>query len=101
MAKQLDLITPGEILLEEFMKPLGISQNRLARDLDVPPSRVHAVLHATRSITADMALRLAKYFRTSPHMWINIQSHYDLEKAQRDVWPEVSKRVRMVDAHES
>lgn len=61
MYQLLDLVTPGEILEEEFMKPLNISQNQLARDIDVPPSRIHAIVHGRRSITADMALRLGKY----------------------------------------
>ena len=94
MTKLLDLITPGDVLFEEFMEPLGLSQNRLARDIDVPPSRVHAIIHGTRSITADMALRLGKYFSTSPHMWLNLQSHYDLELAQREVWPDIEGRIR-------
>ncbi|BBJ32181.1 MAG: HigA family addiction module antitoxin [Rickettsia helvetica] len=66
------------------MKPLNISQNRLARDIDVLPSRIHAIVHGKRSITADMALRLGKYFQTSAQMWINLQSHYDLELAERN-----------------
>ena len=94
MAKLLDLITPGDVLMSEFMEPLCLSQNRLARDLDVPPSRIHAIIHGTRSITADMALRLGKYFHTSAAMWINLQSHYDLEVAEREIWPDVEPRIR-------
>lgn len=94
MSKLLELITPGDVLLQEYMQPLGLSQNRLARDIDVPPSRLHAIIHGTRSITADMALRLGKYFKTSPHMWLNLQSHYDLERAEREVWPEIAHRIR-------
>ena len=94
METVLDLIIPGEVLLAEFMEPLGISQNRLARDIDVPPSRVHAIVHGKRAITADMALRLGKYFKTSPQMWLNLQSHYDLECVGRDTWPAIEKRVR-------
>lgn len=94
MTKLLDLIKPGDILAEEFMEPFGISQNKLARDLDIPPSRVNAIIHGKRSITADMALRLAKYFNTSAEMWINLQSHYDLEKAERETWPEIEPRIR-------
>ncbi|MCC8369187.1 MAG: HigA family addiction module antitoxin [Rickettsia endosymbiont of Oxypoda opaca] len=86
MNQLLDLVTPGEVLEEEFMKPLHISQNQLARDIDVPPSRVHAIVHGRRSITADMALRLGKYFQTSAQLWINLQSHYDLELAERNSW---------------
>ncbi len=96
MTKLLDLITPGEVLEEEFMKPLNISQNRLARDLDVPPSRVHAIVHGKRAITTDMALRLSKYFKTSVELWINLQSHYDLEVAKRYVWPQIKDNVRIL-----
>lgn len=95
MAKLLELVTPGEVLLTEFMQPLAISQNMLARDVDVPPSRVHAIIHGKRSITADMALRLGKYFNTSPQLWINLQSHYDLERAERDLWPDIAPRIRV------
>jgi antitoxin HigA-1 len=94
MNQLLDLVTPGEVLEEEFMKPLHISQNQLARDIDVPPSRVHAIVHGRRSITADMALRLGKYFQTSAQLWINLQSHYDLELAERNSWPYIKDRIR-------
>lgn len=94
MTKVLELVTPGEILEEEFMKPLQISQNKLARDLDVPPSRVHAIVHGKRAITADMALRLGKYFRTSAELWLNLQSYYELELAQRNSWPQIKDRIR-------
>ncbi|KJV81254.1 addiction module antidote protein, HigA family [Rickettsia hoogstraalii str. RCCE3] len=97
MTKLLDLVTPGEVLEEEFMKPLNISQNRLARDIDVPPSRIHAIVHGRRSITADMALRLGKYFQTSAQLWINLQSHYDLELAQRNEWPHIKNRIRIME----
>jgi len=90
-----DPITPGEILFEEFMEPLGISQNQLARDLDVPPSRVHAIVHGKRSITVDMALRLGKYFNSSAQMWINLQSHYDLKMAKKNSWPKIKDHVRV------
>lgn len=96
MGKLLDLITPGDVLREEFMQPLNISQNLLARDVDVPPSRIHGIIHGRRPITADMALRLAKYFRTSAQMWLNLQSHYDLEKAERESWPAVEPRIRQL-----
>jgi addiction module HigA family antidote len=84
MEKDLDLILPGEILLEEFLQPLGISQNKLSRDLDIPVSRVNAVIRGKRSITLDLALRLAKYFKNSPEFWLNLQNHYDVEKVERD-----------------
>ena len=98
MTKLLDLITPGNVLEEEFMKPLNISQNQLARDLDVPPSRIHAIVHGRRSITADMALRLGKHFRTSAQLWMNLQTHYDLELAQRSKWPKIKNRIRALPA---
>ncbi|MFV0250438.1 MAG: HigA family addiction module antitoxin [Rickettsia aeschlimannii] len=66
MTQLLDLITPGDVLYEEFIKPLNISQNQLARDIDVPPSRIHAIVHSKRTLTADMAPRLGKYFTLQP-----------------------------------
>jgi len=77
-SRQLDPIHPGEILLEEFMRPLGISINQLARDLDVPPNRIGAIVNGVRSITADTALRLGAYFRVSPETWLGLQIDYDL-----------------------
>jgi len=75
-------VHPGEILLEEFMKPLGISQNQLARDLNVPPRRINEIVHGKRSITIDTALRLSRHFGTSVEFWMNIQTHYELEVAE-------------------
>ena len=75
-------VHPGEILLEEFMKPLGISQNQLARDLKVPPRRINEIVHARRGVTIDTALRLARHFGTSVEFWINLQTHYELELAE-------------------
>jgi len=72
-------IHPGEILLEEYLKPLGISQYRLAKEISVPPRRINEIVHGKRSITADTALRLARYFGTSERFWLNLQTHYDLE----------------------
>ena len=97
MAKKLDLIWPGEILLEEFMKPLGISQNRLARDIDVPPARINDIVHGRRAITADTALRLGKYFGTSAELWTGLQVDYDLRRAKRDIWPQVEGRIRSIE----
>ena len=76
-------IHPGEILLLEFLEPLKISQHRLAKDINVSPRRVNEIVKGTRSITANTALRLAKYFGTSERFWLNLQSHYDLE-VERD-----------------
>lgn len=75
-------VHPGEILLEEFMKPLKISQNRLARDLRVPPRRINEIVHGKRGITIDTALRLARHLGTSVEFWLNLQTHYELEVAE-------------------
>jgi len=83
MAEQLPNIHPGEILLEEFLKPLAISQNRLARDIKVPPRRVNEVVLGKRAITPDTALRLARYFGTSERFWLGLQVDFDLEEANR------------------
>lgn len=96
--KKLELITPGEILNEEFMKPHRLSQNRLARDLDISPARVHDIVHGKSAITASIALRLAKYFRTTPAFWMNLQSDYELRKARRKIGAEVEARVRTLAA---
>ena len=98
MAKQLALIPPGEILLEEFLRPLGISQNKLARDIDVPVSRIAAIIKGERAITADTALRLGAYFETSAEMWMNLQSAYDLRRARRTDWPDIEPRIRKMEA---
>ena len=73
-------IHPGEVLLEEFLVPLGISQYRLAKDISVPPRRINEIVHGKRAITADTALRLAKFFGTTDRFWLNLQVRYDLEK---------------------
>ena len=82
-------IHPGEVLMEEFLKPLGITQYRLAKDISVPPRRINEIVHGIRSITADTALRLGRYFGTSAQFWLNLQAHYELE-TQADV---LSKRL--------
>lgn len=97
---KLALITPGEILSEEFMKPHGLSQNRLARDLDVSPARVHDIVHGKSAITANIALRLAKYFGTSASFWMNLQAEHDLRKARATIGEEVAARVRTLAAAE-
>jgi addiction module HigA family antidote len=89
----LEPIHPGEILLEDFMKPMGISINRLARDIAVPPGRVSAIVNGKRAITADTAFRLARYFGTSPDVWMGLQTDYELRIAQRTIGAEVEKRV--------
>jgi len=82
MAEKLPNIHPGEVLLEEFLKPLELSQNRLARELGVPPRRVNEIVLGKRSITVDTALRLARYFGTSERFWLGLQLDYDLEEAR-------------------
>lgn len=94
MDEKLDLIPPGEILLEEFLNPLGISQNRLASDIDVPVSRIAGIVKGTRAITADTALRLAEYLGTSAEMWMSLQASYDMRVARRTYWPEARVRIR-------
>jgi addiction module HigA family antidote len=83
MNDKLPPIHPGEVLFEDFLLPLGVSQYRLAKDIAVPPRRVNEIVHGIRGISADTALRLARYFGTSAEMWMNLQSRYDLER-QRD-----------------
>ena len=85
MAKKLDPIHPGEILLLEFLEPLELSQYRLAKDISVPPRRINEIVHGKRGITADTALRLARYFGTTEAFWMNLQAHYDLQKAKDEV----------------
>ena len=80
--KKLPPIHPGEILKEEFLVPMGISQYRLAKDISVPPRRINEIVHGKRSITADTALRLGRFFTMSPQFWLNLQTHYDLEVTQ-------------------
>jgi len=81
--KKMPPVHPGEILLEEFLKPMGISQYRLAVDISVPPRRINEIVHGKRAVTADTALRLARYFGNSEGFWMNLQTRYDLE-VQRD-----------------
>lgn len=77
--KKLKPTHPGEVLLEDFLKPMGISQYRLAKDINVHPRRINEIVHGNRAVTADTALRLSRYFGTSAELWLNLQSHYDLE----------------------
>jgi addiction module HigA family antidote len=89
-------VPPGEILLEEFLTPLGISQYRLARDLSVPPRRINEIVHSTRAITADTALRLARYFGTSERFWLNLQTRYELERARDRLGGRLAREVRVL-----
>lgn len=94
MLRKLDPITPGEILLEEFLKPMDLTQNQLARAIDVPAGRINDIVRGKRSITADTAARLAVYFGTSPDLWINLQARYDAKIAARDLVPVIARHVR-------
>lgn len=86
-------IHPGEILLEEFLEPLGISQYRLAKDITVPARRINEVVHGKRAITADTALRLSRYFGTSERFWLNLQSRFDLEAEKDRLGERLEKEV--------
>lgn len=94
MTKKLNPISPGEILLEEYMNPLGISQNKLGRDIDVPPNRINEIIKGKRAITTDTAVRLAIYFKTTPNFWINMQTNYELEMLEDNLIPEIEKIIR-------
>lgn len=94
MSKKLQPIPPGEILLEEFLKPLGLSQNRLARAIDVPTGRINDIIRGRRGITSDTAARLAVYFRTTPELWLNLQAQYDAKIASRNLLPRLIKTIR-------
>ncbi len=89
-------IHPGEILLEEFLKPLDISQYRLAKDISVDPRRINEIVHGKRSISADTALRLGRFFKTSARFWLNLQSHYDLEREEMDLGDRLEDEVKVL-----
>jgi addiction module HigA family antidote len=89
--KTLPNIHPGEILLEEFLKPMDISQNRLARAMDVPPRRINEIVHGKRAITADTALRLARALGTSEQFWMGLQADFDLEEARKSASDKLRK----------
>jgi addiction module HigA family antidote len=93
-SKRLPPIHPGEILREDFMRPLGISMNKLALELRVPVTRIAEIVHERRGITPDTALRLGRYFHTSARFWLNAQAAYDLEVAQDELWGTVEREVR-------
>lgn len=92
--KNLELITPGLILWEEFMVPLEVTQNQMARDLDITVGRINDIIHGRRAITADTALRLSKYFGTSPEFWLNLQADFDLRRIKRNEWLTIEPRIR-------
>ncbi|MEW6571195.1 MAG: HigA family addiction module antitoxin [Nitrospirota bacterium] len=94
--KKMAPVHPGEILLEEFLKPLGISQYKLAKDISVPPRRINEIIQGKRSITADTALRLARYFDLSERFWLNLQSRYDLEVEKEKLDMRLEKEVKVL-----
>jgi antitoxin HigA-1 len=95
MTKLLDEIHPGEILLEEFMKPMNISARQIAADIDVSPSRISEIVNGTRPITADTALRLGLFFKMDPRFWINLQAEYDLRLVTRNLGKSIGERIRV------
>jgi addiction module HigA family antidote len=95
--KKLFPIHPGEILNEEFLKPMGISQYRLAKDISVPPRRINEIVHGKRSITADTALRLGKFFGISAQFWLNLQTRYDLEVTEDLLSDRLGKEVHTLN----
>ena len=96
-ARKLPPVHPGEILLVEFLEPLGVSQYRLAKDINVSPRRINEIVKGTRSITANTALRLARYFATSERFWLNLQSHYDLEIERDPFGDSLQKEVHVLE----
>lgn len=95
--RKLAPIHPGEILANDFLEPLGLSQYRLAKDISVPARRINEIVHGTRAISADTALRLARYFGTTERFWLNVQSRYDLELERDRLGPRLEKEVRVLD----
>ena len=93
--KKLSPIHPGEILAEEFLKPMGISQYRLAKDISVPPRRINEIVHGKRAVTADTALRLSRYFGLSDRFWINLQARYDLEMTKDRLGDRLEREVNV------
>ena len=96
MPESLPNIHPGEVLLEELLKPLGISQNKLARDIKVPPRRVNEIVLGKRAVTPDTALRLARYFGTSEKFWLGLQMDFDLEEARQHLAGAIEREVRPI-----
>lgn len=95
-SKLLANITPGEILAEDFLKPMNLSQYRLAKDIHVPARRINEIVKGQRAITADTALRLGRYFKMSPQFWLNLQTHYDLETMTARLGSRLEKEVKQL-----
>lgn len=96
-AKTMEPIHPGEILSEEFLKPLNVSQYRLAKDISVPARRINEIVHGKRSVTADTALRLSRYFGLSERFWLNLQSRYDLEAEKDRLKGRIEEEVKVLE----
>lgn len=96
--KNLEPIHPGEILLEDFLKPMGISINRLSRDILVPPNRISEIVNGKRAVTADTALRLGKYFGVSPEIWTGLQADFEIRCLRQTAWPAVETRIHALAA---
>lgn len=94
MTKKLPPITPGEILLEEFLKPMNITQTQLARDINVPANRISQIIHGKREITTDTALRLGKYFEIEPEFWLNLQMRYNIKTARSKFGNQIEDEVK-------
>jgi len=94
MAQKLEEIHPGEILIEEFIKPMGITSARLAGDIDVPTSRISEIVNRQRPITIDTAMRLGLYFNMEARFWVNLQAEYDVRMAEAHLVPEIKGRIR-------
>ncbi|MBT8372892.1 MAG: HigA family addiction module antidote protein [Deltaproteobacteria bacterium] len=97
--KKFPPIHPGEILIEEFLKPMGLSQYRLAKDISVPPRRINEIVHGKRSISADTALRLGRFFGISPQFWLNLQTRFDLEVAEDLLAERLEKEVQVLSSN--
>jgi addiction module HigA family antidote len=100
MAKKLDPVHPGEVLMEEFLKPLSLSQNRLAIEIGVDARRINEIVQGKRAVTANTALRLARYFDMSPEFWLGLQSQYDLDVEEDEMGTQLEREVRVyAEAH--
>ena len=95
-SRRLSPVHPGEILNAEFLSPLGVSQYRLALDISVPPRRINEIVHGTRSVSADTALRLARYFGTTEQFWLNLQARFDLETQREKLGARLAREVRIL-----
>ena len=94
--EKLPPVHPGEILLEDFMKPLGLSQYRVAKDIGVSPVRIGQIVHGKRGVTVDTAMRLGRYFGTSAEVWLRLQAHYDLEVAREQIGERIEREVKVL-----